>query len=147
MQITKALLAEHVVFHNMFDHLERIIPALKTSEEVKALSSLVTAMMKDHSTIEDQLLIEPMEHCLSQLGQEENFHEEHDKIDDALVAIQDVCDADTGKELLLKAVHLAREHFDKEDRLVFPLAEQNLSEASLLELGRRWEKERDVIFG
>ncbi|MFT5490368.1 MAG: hypothetical protein ACI8V5_000715, partial [Limisphaerales bacterium] len=30
MKITEALLAEHVVFHNLFDHLEKALPKAET---------------------------------------------------------------------------------------------------------------------
>ena len=34
MKITEALLAEHLVFHNLFDHIEAAAPGLKTLAEV-----------------------------------------------------------------------------------------------------------------
>jgi hypothetical protein len=38
MKITEALFAEHLVFHNMFDHIEAATPKLKTLAEVKSLA-------------------------------------------------------------------------------------------------------------
>ena len=34
MKITDALFAEHMVFHNMFDHIETTVPKLKTLASV-----------------------------------------------------------------------------------------------------------------
>ena len=87
MHITKALLAEHAVFHNLFDHVDRLVPTLTNLDEVKILGRLVSDMMEDHSAVEDELLIAPLEHCLAQLGQEENFHQEHQQIDSLLEEI------------------------------------------------------------
>ena len=40
---------------------------------------------------------------------------------------------------------LSREHFDKEERLVFPLAEKHLSDKTLAELGLKWQQEHKAI--
>src|SRR5438874_969931 len=81
MKITEALLAEHVVFHNLFDYAERIVPKLKTLAEVWALSSLIQTMLHIHTKVEDRLLIDPLDAAFSQMGQADNFHEEHEQIE------------------------------------------------------------------
>ena len=43
MKITEALLAEHVVFHNIFDYIERILPDVKTLAEVKSLAEFAVS--------------------------------------------------------------------------------------------------------
>src|SRR5258706_16379523 len=63
MKITEALFAEHQVFHNIFDHLERVAPRIKTLAEIKSLGALMECMMKAHSDTEDELFIRPLEHC------------------------------------------------------------------------------------
>jgi hemerythrin-like domain-containing protein len=142
MKITQALLAEHVVFHNLFDHLEQAVPKLKSLLEVRALAALLESMLKVHSVIEDTLLVEPIEPSLSQIGQDQNFHEEHEAIDADLARVRATRKLDEGRRRLLRAVALARRHFDKEERIVFPLAEKILSPRTLLELGKRWEAQR-----
>ena len=142
IKITQALLAEHVVFHNLFDYLERATPPLKVLAEVRALASLLEAMLEVHSTVEDELLIAPLEPAFSHMGQAENFHGEHDDIKASLKSIRSTRKLAEGKRLLLKAVLISRRHFDKEERIVFPLAEKQLSAKSLLHLGKRWEDQR-----
>ena len=46
MKITEALFAEHLVFHNMFDHIEATAPKLKTLAEVKSLAALMEQLLK-----------------------------------------------------------------------------------------------------
>ncbi|MEO8426928.1 MAG: hemerythrin domain-containing protein [Verrucomicrobiota bacterium] len=145
MKITQSLLAEHVVFHNIFDYLERAMPSLKTLGEIRALSSFLESMLRVHSLMEDELLIEPLEACLCQLAHHENFHEEHEAIEENLATIQTARSVTEAKRLLLKAVTLSRRHFDKEERIVFPLAEELLSSQTLLLLGKRWEEERKFL--
>jgi hemerythrin-like domain-containing protein len=142
MKITEALLAEHQVFHSLFDHVERVVPRLKTLPEIKAVASLLEASLKAHSDSEDDLLIAPLEHCIEQLGQAETFHDEHDEIDRALSNIQSARQISSARKLLLSAVLASRRHFDKEERFVFPLAEKTLSQQSLTKLGETWATRR-----
>jgi hemerythrin-like domain-containing protein len=145
MKITQALLAEHVVFHNIFDYVERALPGLRTLGEIRTLSAFLGSMLQVHGLMEDELLIEPLEACLCQLAQHENFHEEHEAIEENLRAIQTTRSVADAKRLLLKAVTLSRSHFDKEERIVFPLAEELLSSQTLVFLGKRWEEERKLL--
>jgi hemerythrin-like domain-containing protein len=144
MKITEALLAEHVVFHNLFDYVERTLPKIKTLAEVRALSSLLETMLRNHSNVEDHLLIDPLEAAFAQMGQADNFHDEHAEIEDGLDRIKGLRRVAAAKTCLLQAVVLCRKHFDKEERIVFPMAERQLSPKSLLALGRRWEEQRTV---
>jgi hypothetical protein len=114
MKITEALLAEHVVFHNLFDYAERIGPNLKTLAEVCALSSLLETMLRSHTKVEDHLLIAPLEAAFSQMGQSDNFHEEHEQIEQELELIRKARRVDEGKQRLFAAVTLCRRHLDLE---------------------------------
>lgn len=141
MKITEALLAEHVVYHTMFDHLERTVPSLRSLAQVKALAGLLDAMLRAHSAVEDVLLIEPLEHCIDQVGHSENFHSEHEEIEANLKAVQQAREVAKARRLMLAAVLLARRHFDKEERLVFPLAEKVLKAQTIKALGQRWREQ------
>src|ERR1700690_3904775 len=88
MKITNILVAEHAVFHNLFDHIEKTLPRLKTLAEVKLLAATLDALMRPHAKTEDDLMIEQLEHCLEQLGQSETFHDEHEEIDARLAGEQ-----------------------------------------------------------
>ena len=147
MKITQALLAEHVVFHNIFDYIERAMPTFKTLGEIRTLSSFLESMLGIHALMEDELLIEPLEASLCQMAQHENFHEEHEAIDKNLEAIQTTRSVAEAKRLLLNAVMFSRRHFDKEERIIFPLAERLLSSNTLLLLGKRWQEERQLLVG
>ena len=142
MKITQALMAEHVVYHSLFDHIERTLPGLKTLAEVRTVAALLESMLKVHAEVEDKLLIEPLEPAFSQLGQTDSFHHEHEEIDRDLFEVPKVRQLAQAKKILLKAVVMSRKHFDKEERLVFPLAEKELSAQSLLTLGRKWQERR-----
>lgn len=142
MKITEALFAEHLVFHNLFDHLESVVPKLKTLGEIKALAALMEVMLKSHSDTEDDLFIGPLEHCFEQIGQRETFHREHEEIDENLRLVQKARQVKAARKMLLSAVAYSRKHFDKEERIVFPMAEKVLNSRTLNDLGKVWTDQR-----
>lgn len=143
MKITEALQAEHLVFHNLFDHVEKSAPRVKTLAELKTVAALLESVLRAHSQTEDDLFIGPLEHCFEQLGQRETFHEEHDQIDRMLAQIQKAKQARKARQLLLSLVISCRQHFDKEERIVFPMAERVLKHKTLTELGQTWLDQRN----
>ena len=142
MKITEALFAEHLVFHNMFDHIEATVPKLKTLAEVKSLAALMESVLKAHSDTEDELFIGPLEHCFEQSGQRDAFLEEHQEIDDNLRTLRQAKQLKPARQLLLAAVAYSRRHFDKEERIVFPMAERVLNGKTLQALGQSWVEQR-----
>jgi hemerythrin-like domain-containing protein len=144
MKITDILRAEHTVFHHVFDHIEAVAPKLKSLSEVKTLARLADKVMSPHSHTEDELFIEPLEHCFEQIGQRDTFHHEHEVIERTFAAIAKARDLKTAKSLLLRAIAASRKHFDKEERIVFPMAERVMKTKTLTDLGREWSKRRDA---
>jgi len=142
MKITEALLAEHLVFHNMLDHIETTTPKLKTLAEIKSLAAMLESMLKAHSNTEDQLFLGPLEHCFEQLGQRDAFMEEHEEMGHHLRRIRQVKRIKQARDLFLAAVRRSREHFDKEERIVFPMAERLLKAKTLAALGQTWMQQR-----
>jgi len=144
MKITEILMAEHAVFHNLFDHIEAVVPGLKTLAEVKSLSMVVEKLHAPHAKTEDDLFMEPLEHCFEQIGQNETFHGEHRQIEEALARVQSARTLKDAKKILLAAIAASRDHFDKEERIVFPMAEEVLKSETLAELGEQWLKRREA---
>jgi hemerythrin-like domain-containing protein len=143
MKITDILRAEHTVFHHLFDHIEASAPRLKTLAEVKSLALLMDKVMSPHSQTEDELFIGPLEHCFEQIGHRETFHQEHELIEETLVKVGKARTLKDGKRLLLDVIAASRKHFDKEERIVFPMAERVLKVKTLSDLGHEWMKRRE----
>lgn len=142
MKITEILMAEHAVFHNLFDHIEATVPRIKTLAEVKALAAVVEKVHAPHSKTEDDLFIEPLEPYFDQMGQRETFHAEHEHIETALARVQAARTLKDAKKILLNAIAASRKHFDKEERIVFPMAERILKAKTLSALGEQWLNRR-----
>lgn len=143
MKITDILLAEHIVFHQVFDHLERELPNMKTVSEVRTLAALLESLLRDHSHTEDELVLAPLEHCLEQMGQRDSFEHEHHEIDASLLRVRDAKQVAEARRLLQRAVAYSRKHFDREERIVFPLAEKVMKRETLTQLGRAWIKKHE----
>lgn len=143
MKITEALFAEHLVFHNLFDHIESTVPAMKTANEVKLVAEMMESLLKAHSDTEDNLFIGPMEHCFEQYGQRDAFLQEHQEMDGNLEKVKEARHVEDARQLLLAAVAHSRRHFDKEERIVFPMAERMLKAETLDALGRAWMEQRN----
>jgi hemerythrin-like domain-containing protein len=144
MKITEVLMAEHVVFHNLFDHIENAAPKVRTLAELRSLAATLETLLGAHAQTEDELFIAPLEHCFEQIGQRETFHEEHDEIDRSLLNARKARQTKTARKHLLHAVTACRKHFDKEERIVFPLAERTLKADTLRALGNLWMERRDA---
>jgi len=144
MKITDALRAEHCVFHNLLDHVEGTLPRLRSLAEIKVMAGMLESLLEPHSRAEDELLIAPMEHCLAHLGQQENFHHEHEGIEAGLRHVRAARSVAAARKSLLAAVAASRTHFDKEERILFPLAEKVLKARTLGELGDRFTKQRET---
>lgn len=142
MKITDILRAEHSVFHNLFDHVERTAPKLRTLSEVKSLATLMEKVMEPHSQTEDDLFIDPLEHCFEQIGQRETFHDEHQMIGLTFEKVRKARSLKDGRKLLNEVIAMARKHFEKEERIVFPMAERILKAQTLADLGQEWMRRR-----
>lgn len=145
MKITEALLAEHVVFHNVFDHIERILPKLKTLAEVKVCAGLLEGLLRKHGDIEEEWVFAPLEHCLEQMGQRDTFEDEHREIDSSLGEVMKASRVAHARRLLHRAVLASRKHFDHEERIVFALAEKVMKGRTLSDLGRIWMEQRKAV--
>jgi len=144
MKITDVLRAEHAVFHNLFDHIEAVLPHARTLGEVKSLATIMEKLTGPHSRTEDELFIDPLEHCFDQIGQKETFHDEHKMIEDTLAKVHQARDLKSARKFLHGAVTATRKHFNKEERIVFPLAERILKAKTLNDLGQTWLRRREL---
>lgn len=145
MKITDALLGEHRVFYAQFGHLEESLPSLGTREEVQRVAALLAAGLETHAHVEDELLFAALEPYLgSAAGPLLVMRHEHAEIEGALARVGQAEDLAVARDLLGQAVHVAREHFAKEEHVLFPMATQFLGDARLSELGVAWAARREV---
>ncbi len=147
MKITDALLGEHGAFYAQFDRLEETLPHTTSAAEVREQAALLAAALVTHAKLEDALLFDRMRKGGADGGLLDAMEAEHTSIAGLLARAQGSQDPAAAREALLEAVAQAREHFAKEERFAFPLADTVLGSGILTELGASWSVRRDVHLG
>ena len=138
MKITEALVAEHTIFLNVFDQIERVLPSLATPAEVQTMASIVEGLLEGHAKTETNLAYLALDHVMEHNGELKRMHQDHHEIDDRLRKVHTASTCAQARRLLKSAIPASREHFRAEERSVFPLLERTLQEETLTELGKDW---------
>lgn len=145
MRITDAFRGEHGVFYAQFDLIDRIVPDAGSAAEVRAVAEMLGAALIPHAKLEDELLFNPLEEYAGPDADPISIMRfEHDDIETSLMRAQTSRDLSEAQGLLLLAVERAREHFAKEELVLFPLAEREIDRERLEELGEQWASRRAV---
>jgi hemerythrin-like domain-containing protein len=147
MKITEVLTAEHAMFRVMFDHIERVLPTLKTTAEVKLLSRMAEELLHGHGESEQSLAYAALDHMLKEKGCLGRLYTEHREMDVRFQQAQSSDDLPESCRLLLSAILMSREHFRYEERELFPLIDRILQSESLETLGAAWKQKRAAVVG
>lgn len=135
MKITDALRAEHRELTARLDHLEQLLRAGAPLAPLRAGAAQLTGALLSHAHIEDELLFSALE---SRIGAGNGplavMRAEHEEIDRGLAAIGARQDAGDVREDLAQVIEVARQHFAKEDEVLFPMAEEVLDRGALEQL-------------
>ena len=129
------------------DWVERELPHLETLTDVQRIAGVVAAVLVSHARIENEMLFPALETHLGTAGPLAVMRQEHDEIDGTLREVGSVETPDVAKERITHALQVARDHFAKEEQVLFGMAQQALSEQDLAQLGVRWADTRRVAVG
>ena len=144
MKITEALAAEHTIFLNVFDQIERVLPSLTTPAEVQTMASIVEGLLEGHAQTETNLAYLALDHVMEHNGELKRMHQDHHEIDERLRKVRTAKTCAEARRLLKSAITASRDHFRAEERSVFPLLERTLQEETLSELGESWRQRQTV---
>lgn len=155
IRITDAFLGEHGVLYGWLDALETTLsgrgeagPSAEPSKaEVAGIARAMAAVLGSHARVENELLLDELARRNAETGPLAVMRREHDDIEGLIEeARREVGAGDTDRavELLLEAIAVAREHFEKEELAAFPAAERVLDEGSLMAIGAKWAERRRV---
>jgi hypothetical protein len=136
MTITEALIAEHTVFLNLFDQVERVLPGCTTAAQVRTLAGIVEGVLKSHAEAEANLAYLALDHVLADGGPLESLHHDHHEIDHRLEEARAAKTCAQARRLLAEAIAASRAHFRCEEESVFPFLESKLSFETLKALGQ-----------
>lgn len=163
MKITDALLGEHGAFYAQFTMLEESADTA-TLSALQAASALLAASLIPHAQIEDEILFPALEAEIGPDGLTHVMRTEHTDIEALLQRIETVrellhahddiegafarlpaeTDPAQARTMMHELLEMTRDHFSKEENMLFPMAEQMLSARVLCELGDQWAERRGV---
>jgi len=132
------MVVEHRVFLTVFDQIKSRLSALETLAEAKFLADLMKSLLENHGQREENLSYTALDHMLAERGQLDCLYEDHEEIDGRLAQIKATQDLKEARRLLTAAITAARKHFQREERIIFPLIERTLQKNTLKELGNAW---------
>jgi iron-sulfur cluster repair protein YtfE (RIC family) len=145
MKITDAFLGEHAVFYAQLDHLDGSIPGANSLAQVKSQGAMLAAALVGHAHLEEELLFTALERHIGPMGPLAVMRMEHDEIESALARLPKIQNLAEAQSLLLHAIQVARDHFAKEEQVLYPIAEQVLDTDTRTRLGRQWAERREVV--
>lgn len=141
MKITDALRGEHAIFYSLFD-LSLGPSAAASGESLGALAKSLYGAILAHATIEDELLFQALDPYLPGAGPLACMRDEHHEIERAFAA---AANGGPGAVVSLgRATALAREHFLKEEEVLFPMADEMIEPRRLHAIGAEWAIRRGV---
>jgi hemerythrin-like domain-containing protein len=143
MKLTDALLGEHALLYETFDHL-RAAAAGGEISDIRGAVLVLERILVAHSRIEEELLFSSLEPCLGPMGPLAVMRAEHRGLDDLLRSAKTTDDLAGLKAAVGRLLDLAVDHFRKEEMVLFPMAGRVLDEDTLARLGDRWAERRGV---
>lgn len=144
MKITDALLGEHGVLYRLLDYCADNAGGWDLPTARAGAGALEKALAS-HAGIEDELLFQAMEPFFpGGSGPLEVMRAEHQEIEGSVERALREDDLEEARRLLVLIAHLARDHFAKEEQVLFPMAQQFLGDEKLEEIGERWAEQREV---
>jgi hemerythrin-like domain-containing protein len=138
ISITGALVAEHRMFCEVFDQIGTSLPTAESVVEIKRVTRLVEGLLLNHAKTEDDLMSLLAHHGRPDKGSYSRLQKEHQEVDARLRRVYLTDKADLARSLLTAAMAASRRHFDREERLVFPMLEKVLDPEMLSKLGTMW---------
>lgn len=144
MKITDAMLGEHGVLNAQISALRaKVLPSGDIDELRRAVAAL-EASLASHARLEEELLFPALAPHLGQAGPLEVMRREHESIDNLMQVAGSGTDPDTVRTALSALLDLAHVHFQKEEQVLFPMAQDLLDDANLTALGDEWAARRGV---
>jgi hemerythrin-like domain-containing protein len=143
MKLTDALLGEHAMLYETFDHL-RAATAAGGMSDIRGALPILERLLTAHARIEEDLLFPNLEPRLGPMGPLAVMREEHRELDELLLSAKTANDLNGLKAAVRRLLDLAIDHFRKEERVLFHMAGRILDGDTLARLGDQWAERRRV---
>lgn len=144
VKLTDALLGEHAVLYALCDYMRDTVLSRENAEDTREAVAVLERLLSSHARIEEDLLFPRLEDYLGPAGPLAVMRDEHRRIDEVLEAASKAGDSESLKILVRQLLDMVHIHFQKEEQVLFGMAQQALGEAALAELGGQWAASRKV---
>lgn len=145
MLITDAFLGEHAILYLLFQDIEPILPGLDSVAALRNRVAPLACSLESHAHLEDELLFAALEPYLGTHGGPlAVMRMEHDQIEHLLACVYAASDLTSGRACALQMIEVSRAHFQKEERVLFQIAQQMLGKETLSALGATWATRRGL---
>jgi iron-sulfur cluster repair protein YtfE (RIC family) len=95
-------------------------------------------LLSSHGDAETELAYSVLDHALADRGAVEQLYQDHREIDAQFKLIHRATDPVEALRLFKRVLAATREHFRREEKIVFPVLEQTLQPATQQTLGQKW---------
>jgi regulator of cell morphogenesis and NO signaling len=144
MKITDALRQEHEVLIPQLDALEKAAGSGAALADLGEMVRRLADGLLSHARIEDEVLFPALiENLGGEGGPVGTMKAEHEEIENGFGAFSNIKNLDDAKHELARLVQITRDHFTKEDRMLFPMAEQSLENGALTEMNAQLTERRN----
>ena len=135
MKITELLRTEHAAFNTILNEIEIALPGVATLGELRVLVSVMAGFLQQHGHKEEELLYPALDQMQAQRGRLEEMTREHGELDEQIRQAANNRNLGKARQQLGRLIQAVREHFEHEERHLFPLAEEVLQAENLVALG------------
>ncbi len=145
--LIELLLGEHGCILALIRSMEQRLASMGLAE-LRGCGAVLEAVLLAHAVEEDQLLFASLESAPPQLHTAlEAMYGEHEQMRRLLEDLRGARQARRARFLLARLIELVRDHFAVEERVLFGLVRERLSEDRLRELGCRYTRRRGMESG
>lgn len=144
MKLTDALLGEHGVLVDMLGELDGLTSRAESAHEVAVAVEVPAAALLQHAKVEDELLFPALEAVAGKQGITTAMRAEHVEIDALVARVRSASSLEECLRALDELLEKTREHFEKEEQILFPMIEREIGDTRLEALAEKWAALRRV---
>ena len=143
MRITDALYGEHGSLYMMMNAIEGQLASADLAT-LRTSAALFEGAILAHAHFENDPFFAALDRVMPGGGPVTAMRAEHEEIEGELARVATSRDVAEARMHLQGAIAEARSHFQKEELVLFPMAEQLLGSDTLEEMGAAWAHNRGV---
>lgn len=144
MRLVDALLGEHGIIYVLIDKVDAIVSSATSMNDIQCATAILASVISAHSKVEDELLDPALELHMGKAGPLAEMRAEHDEIKLTLQQIEKIKEIGEAIDRVALLLDLIRSHFQKEEVVLFTLAQQLLPEQAQIQLGTTWAEARGI---